>query len=47
MAAVERILRCCFPGMPVELRDRGLHYQLGQWAAAMYFGAYLAKGSQR
>ena len=44
MAAVERIL-LLFPGMPVELRDRGLmYYQLGQWAAASNdFETYLAK----
>ena len=44
LAAVERIL-LLFPGVPVELRTRGLiYYQLGRWAAARDdFEAYLAK----
>lgn len=43
MAAVERIL-LLFPGVPTELRDRGLiYYQLGEWVAARDdFEAYLA-----
>lgn len=43
LAAVERIL-LLFPGMPVELRDRGLiYYQLSRWAAASNdFETYLA-----
>ena len=44
LAAVERIL-LLFPGMPVELRDRGLiYYQLNRWAAASNdFETYLAR----
>jgi len=42
MAAVERIC-LLFPGMPVELRDRGLIYQQGYWAASNDFEIYLAK----
>ncbi len=44
LAAVERIL-LLFPGMPGELRDRGLIcYQLGRWVAAIAdFETYLAK----
>ena len=44
LAAVERIL-LLFPGVPVELRTRGLiYYQLGRWAAARDdFETYLAK----
>ena len=44
LAAVERIL-LLFPGVPVELRTRGLiYYQLGRWAAASDdFETYLAK----
>jgi regulator of sirC expression with transglutaminase-like and TPR domain len=46
LAAVERIL-LLFPGVPVELRDRGLiYYQLGHWAAAGNdFETYLAKAA--
>lgn len=44
LAAVERIL-LLFPGVPVELRDRGfIYYHLGRWAAAGDdFETYLAK----
>lgn len=44
LAAVERIL-LLFPGMPLELRTRGLIcYQLGRWTAAGDdFETYLAK----
>lgn len=43
LAAVERIL-LLFPGVPVELRDRGfIYYQMGRWAAAGDdFETYLA-----
>lgn len=44
LAAVERILML-FPGIPGELRDRGLiYYQMGRWVAAGDdFEIYLAK----
>lgn len=44
LAVVERIL-LLFPGLPEELRNRGLiNYQLGRWAAAGDdFETYLAK----
>ncbi len=44
LATVERIL-LLFPGVPVELRDRGLiYYQMGHWVAASDdFETYLAK----
>lgn len=44
LAAVERIL-LLFPGLPLELRARGLiHYQLGDWTAACEdLETYLAK----
>ena len=44
LAVVERIL-LLFPGIPEELRDRGLiYYQLGQWLAAVAdFETYLAE----
>ena len=44
LAAVERIL-LLFPGVPEELRDRGLlYYQLGRWEkAGDDFKTYLAK----
>ncbi len=44
LAAVERIL-LLFPGVPLELRTRGLiHYQLGHWTSACEdLETYLAK----